>query len=56
MKVIKAIIVFICVALVLLGIVYNVLVTPFSNPKFDLIAWSAIGVAFLILAIMAKKK
>jgi len=44
-----------CVPLAFLGIVYNVVVAPFSTPEFDLWAWSAIGIAFLILAWLGRK-
>lgn len=56
MKFIKVVIVSICAALILLGILYNVFVTPFSNPKFDLIAWIVIGISFVAMLIIGRKQ
>lgn len=46
----------ICVAIIMFGIVYNVVALPFSSPTFDLISWIVIGVAVLILAMLGSKK
>ena len=56
MKIVKTAIVAICVSFVLLGIVYNVFLTPFSNPKLDLILWALIGLAFFILYVIGRSK
>jgi hypothetical protein len=56
MKILKILIVAICASFVLLGIVYNVFLTPFSNPKIDLILWTLIGLAFLILYFIGRPK
>jgi len=51
----KRVLAFVCVALVLFGIVYNVVALPFSSPTFDLIAWTCIGAAFCILIYIGRK-
>ena len=56
MQIIKKVLALICVMLILFGIVYNVVALPFSSPKFDLISWVAIGVAFLIAAYIGRSK
>jgi len=47
---------FICAALILFGIVYNMVALPFSSPTFDLISWIAIVIAALILLALEKAK
>ena len=54
MKTIKKVLAVVCVMLILFGIVYNVVALPFSSPKFDLISWMAIGVAFLIATYIGR--
>lgn len=44
----------VCVMLILFGIVYNVVALPFSSPRFDVISWIAIGVAFLIATYIGR--
>lgn len=56
MKFIKIVIVAICVAFVFLGIVYNAFITPFSNPKLDLILWVLIGLAVVVLYVIGRSK
>jgi hypothetical protein len=54
MKTMKKVLAVICVMLILFGIIYNVVALPFSSPKFDVIAWIAIGVAFLIATYLGR--
>jgi predicted membrane metal-binding protein len=54
MKLMRLVVVFVCVALGFYGIVYNVLVLPFSSPLFDLISWLAIGAAMLVLWLIGQ--
>jgi hypothetical protein len=55
MKLIRLVAVGICVALAFYGIVYNVLILPFSSPLFDLISWLAIGAAALVLWLIGQR-
>lgn len=54
MKMIKKFFAAVCVMLILFGIVYNVVALPFSSPRFDVISWIAIGVAFLIATYIGR--
>jgi len=53
--VLKRALVIICVVIGFFGIVYSVVALPFTSPTFDLIAWSCIGVATLILMYIGRK-
>lgn len=46
---------YVVLALTLFGILYK-FILPFTPVWFDLIAWSAIGIAFLTALVMSRKK
>ena len=56
MEAVKIPLVIVCSTLVLLGIVHNVTMSLFSTPRFDVAAWSAIGIACLVLVIIGRSK
>jgi hypothetical protein len=56
MKILKIILAIICILLIFFGIVYNLVALPFSSPFFDILAWAAIGVAFVIALILGRGK
>ena len=51
----KRALVIVCVVMAMFGIAYNVVALPFTSPMFDVIAWSCIGVATLILLYIGRK-
>jgi hypothetical protein len=54
MKLTKPILAWVCVLLIMIGIVYNWVIAPFSTPEFDFIAWTVIAAAFGIILLIGK--
>ena len=52
MKILRAIIVFLCSLAIGFGTVYNIFIMPFSSPIFDLISWMLIGFSYLLLYVI----
>jgi hypothetical protein len=52
----KRTVVVLCVIVGFFGIVYNVLVLPFSSPMFDFVSWICIGISALILAYIGRRR
>ena len=56
MKLIKLLLVGLSVLAVFFGIVYRVVVLPFSSPTFALVSWICIGAGALVLAYVGRRK